>query len=477
MIGSSGITTQDLRAGWRRVRQSAMLYGSLATAIRVGANVLLLPFILKQLSGPELALWWVFVTLGLVANLTDFGFSQAITRVYSYLWAGAADFDTEGLGPPPDTCVPNSPRIRQFHRTVRYLYARLALGAMLLLSLGGTFFLLRLAAAAANPTQVWIAWAGYILAIGYNLGTSYWLAACQGVNRPREMQAAFLWSGLAYLLSAVVFLVLGWGLMAMVAATAIRGTVIRQYCRRAFGEAVPVLAGERLQPELSILKRLWPNARKFGLISVAVFLVNNANVLICSRLLGDAATASFGLTCQVGMFIANFSALWLAVKWPQITILRTRGRLEEMAALFAQRLGLVMVTFVGLAVMLVLFGNLLLDWKGSHTRLLSTSLLVVYLLHLGQQQFAVQFGSLTFTENVVPFFKLSLVTGVGLVILSWIMASTWGLWGLVLAPLISTVGCLCPYMVLRGFRGQPLSIRQFVQAVIFRPLCLSPRLP
>src|ERR1044071_702707 len=126
-----------------RVRSSAVFYGAFATAIRVGANIFLLPLILKRFSSAELAVWWVFVALGAIANLADFGFGQAISRVYSYLWAGADDFDTEGLRSPPTTSSPNYVRIRQFSAVVRHFYFRVALIATGLLIIGGTPLLLR----------------------------------------------------------------------------------------------------------------------------------------------------------------------------------------------------------------------------------------------------------------------------------------------------------------------------------------------
>ena len=57
--------------GWRRVKESAMLYGVLGTGVRIGANVILLPIVLSKLSTAELRLWWVFLALGGVANLVN----------------------------------------------------------------------------------------------------------------------------------------------------------------------------------------------------------------------------------------------------------------------------------------------------------------------------------------------------------------------------------------------------------------------
>lgn len=443
-----------------------MLYGVLATGVRVGANIMLLPLVLKLLPAAELALWWVFLTLGLVANLADFGFGQAITRIYSYLWAGAEDFDAEGLRPPPENREPNRARIRQFHAGVRRLYFWIALIGMGLLVMVGTFFIFRPASGAVNPTAIWLSWGGFILVIGLTLATSQWSLACQGINQVRELQAAQLASGLTYVVSAAVFLMLGWGLFSMVLATALRTVVIRQMCRKVYLSAVEgevELAGAEVR---EILRRIWPNARKFGGIMVAGFMVYHANVLICSHFLGNETTASYGLTVQLGNFIVGFSVLWLTVKWPQITMLRTQGRLEEMAVLFARRLALTMLTFVALAAGLMLFGNKVLDWKGTHTRFLEWPYLLVYLLHVGQQHFYAQFGSLAFTENVVPFVKLSLWTGVILIALSVVLVQIIGLWGLLLAPILSTVVASSWYITLRGFRGQPLNVRQFARAAV-----------
>ena len=457
---------RDVAAFWSRVRHSAILYGTLGTSIRIGANVLLLPLVLTRLSSPELATWWVFAALGAVANLADFGFGQVITRVYSILWAGAEDFDEEGLRPPSANRAPNLPRISQLHATVRHLYWRIAFAAAVLLAVGGTSFLMISTNGNVRSDTFWASWAAYVLVIFYSVGTTHWLLACQGIGRVREMQLAFLWSGLAYLIVAGVMLMLGAGLMAMVAATGVKGWVARSVGRRAYLTALPEGTDSKAQVELSMLARLWPNARKFAVLSLGAYLVYNGSVLVSSLFMSDEVTASFGLTAQVGLFLQNFSALWLAVKWPHITMLRAQGRLEEMGVLFARRLVLVMGSFIVLAIGLALFVNPLLEWKGTHTRLLPAAYLIVYLLHLGQQQLYIQFGLLTFTENVVPYYRLTLYTGLGLFGLSMVLTSWLGEWGLVLSPLIATGAACSWYPVWRGFQGQPLSPRQFVRAAV-----------
>jgi O-antigen/teichoic acid export membrane protein len=453
-------------AGWQRARSSTMFYAILSTFVRVGANLFLIPIVVRKLSSSELATWWVFAALGGLANLADLGFGQAISRVYSYLWAGAEDFDVEGLRRPAANAQPNQRFLRQFNVSVRLLYLWLSIGALVVLAGAGTTFLMRTEQPGANPAGFWLTWALYVASVIYAFGTSHWTLACQGVNRMRELQMAFLWSGLAYVASAALLLLFGCGLWAMVVASGLRGVICRFICCHAFREAVPEVTAEGLKANLAMIKKIWPNAWKFGLLSLAVYLINSGAVLVCRAFLGEELTASYGLTSQLGLLLVSFSSLWLTVKWPQLTILRAQGHLEEMATLFARRLGWSLLTFCAGGAFLVLLGNRLLEWKGSSALLLPWPYLVVYLLYLGQQLFYGQFGNLTFTENVVPFYRLALCTGVGMMLLSLVLTPRYGMWGLILSPVIVAQFGNSWYPVWRGFRGQPLSPRQLCRAAL-----------
>jgi len=450
----------------RRAWRSAIAFAVLGTGVRVGANLILIPLVLCYLSKEEQALWWVFIALGNFANLADFGFGQVISRVYSYLWAGAEDFDAEGLRPPPQHSEPNLPRIRQLNATVQYLYRRVSLGAMALLAVIGSGFLLRPIESAGHPARMWGLWGAYLLVVGFNLITSHWLLGAQGTNRVREMHLAGLWSSLLYLACAAVLLVSGQGLLSMVLATGLRGLVMRAVARKAYHKSVPALAGPPAHADLTILNRLWPNARKFGVLSIGGYFQSNAGVLISSAFLSTELTASVGLTNQVGVFIINCANLWLGVKWPEITMLRTRGALQSMARLFARRLALTLGTFLILALATLLFGNTILGWKGTVTRLLPSPYLLIYFLYLGHQVLYTNFGMLAFTENVVPFFRLGLFTGLFTLGLSLILTPAFSLWGLLLAPILSEGGCSGWFVVRRGFQGQPLSVTEFLREAI-----------
>jgi O-antigen/teichoic acid export membrane protein len=496
----------DLGSLWQRARGSAVFMGMAGTAVRHGGNLILLPLAMKILSPAEMALWVVFVAIGAFGNLADFGFGQAITRVYSYFWAGAKDYDREGLKTVADGLEPNWTGLEDLTRAVGGLYRWLSLFAGMLLLGVGTWFVApskpshnisplvstpasRVASlppstpqesSAPNSPQVnssardifehewklWALWGASVASVLYSLGTSYWTLACQGINQVREVQRVNLWAGVAYSGSACLMLLAGWGLVSMVCATFIRALITAQMCRASYRRAAPENPNHAGRLHLEFLRRLWPSAWKFGVIALSVYLVSPGTVLICRWYLSDEATAAYGVTAQVAGVLLNVSSLWLQVKVPEITILRTQGLLRKMSLLFAKRLGWTMFTYLFLATLFVLFGNRALEWKGTESKFLPTPLLIVYLAYTGQQLFTTQFVWLTYTENVVPYYVIAFCTGVGLILISIPLTKHYGIWGLVAAPILAAIPATSWYPVLRGFRGQALSIREFFRAAL-----------
>lgn len=450
-----------------RITGTAMFYGLLGTAVRVGSNILLLPLALTHLSSAEMAAWWLFLSLGAISNLADFGFGPVITRVYSYLWAGADDFEAEGLRPGSTSGLPNLPRIGQLHATVARLYTLLSGLVALALAFAGTWFLLRIMQLIADERSAWLAWTIFAAMTIFNLKTSYWGLAVQGINKVREVQFANLLGGLFYLVTGGLLLLAGAKLLALAAAVAARAFVFRLVCIFVFRQATDRQILKQARADRSMLARLWPNAWKLGIMSLGAYCITQGLILIASRFLPVETVASLGLTQQLGIFATSIAALWLQVKWPEITILRTQNRLTEMSVLFAHRLLLTVATFAVIAGAIILLGNQLLAWKATHTRLLPLLPLIYYLAYLAFQMTYGTFAVLTMTQNVIPFYRVAIFTGVATVIVSIFMTARWQLWGLLLAPLICEA--YNAWFVIRlGLASQPLSPREFLRAGLAR---------
>jgi O-antigen/teichoic acid export membrane protein len=57
-----------------------VIWNFIATFMRIASGIIVLPLVLRLLPTQEVGLWNIFITIGSLATLLDFGFSNAFTR-------------------------------------------------------------------------------------------------------------------------------------------------------------------------------------------------------------------------------------------------------------------------------------------------------------------------------------------------------------------------------------------------------------
>src|SRR4051812_14308555 len=130
-----------------RVYGSAVAWSLLFAAIRAGGNLLVLPLMLHKLSPEDLGLWYVFLSLGGMASLVDFGFYPTMSRVTAYLWAGAEEIHETGVRPvtargdsPPS---PNYRLLADLVKTMRIYYSGLGILITAIMGILGTLWVIQ----------------------------------------------------------------------------------------------------------------------------------------------------------------------------------------------------------------------------------------------------------------------------------------------------------------------------------------------
>jgi hypothetical protein len=95
-----------------RIWHSSEAWTFLGTAVRVSANIVVLPMLVMLVPRQELGLWYVFGSLGALFSLLDLGFASNVTRATGFLWGGAPRLLPFGIAPatprpPGETHQPN----------------------------------------------------------------------------------------------------------------------------------------------------------------------------------------------------------------------------------------------------------------------------------------------------------------------------------------------------------------------------------
>jgi O-antigen/teichoic acid export membrane protein len=445
----------------QRVSRSAVSWSLIAAALRFGSALLLLPLILWRVPSEELGLWYVFISLGALAALMDFGFAHTVTRSAGYLWAGSRMLLPFGIDL-PDSLVktdivgkpiqppPNLPMFSNLVASLRVYY--LAAGGLLflLLTTAGGAWIWHKSLGLAQAHSIHLAFFAYAMGVSLGFANSLWPSLLAGIDAVKEAQQITAACLLAYFSLAAAGLLAGLGVWALVLGTIVAGLAERLLGRTVFYRLVPLQPGKF---EVSVLRVLWPSAWRTAAVGLGAFMIFQANILICSAFLDLRTTASYGLSLQAVTLLAGVSSIWVRVRLPAINQLRAQGMVERIPGIFRRRIVFALLTFSAAAAALLSLGRPLLELLNTRTQLLPTALLATLLLIQMLEMHHSLYGELVYSENFNPFVKPALISGLAIIILSVLLTPRFGVWGMLVASGLVQLCFNNWWPVLRAIRG------------------------
>ncbi len=445
------LSKRSVRALWH----SPELWSFVSLGTRLSGSVVLFLLISRKLPAEELGLWGVFMALTALFGQLDLGFSQNVTRAAGFAWAGATKLLPFGVAKAEASAPgqPNYPLLADLVVTMRQYYRWVGLGAFGLGLTLGEWWIAHKSAHLANSTSLRAAWAVYAIGLLVTFWGGYWMALLNGINRVRQAQQAIMAGQAANYLIGITGLMLGFGLWSLVVGALVSGTIMRVSTCVLFQRFLskPTLAQGQVRWDL--IKVLWPNSWRLGVVSLGAYLILQANTLIGSALLDLKQLGSYTLSLQVVLILTQFSGVWVQVKLPLINGLRARGDTAAVAVMFADRVRLYLATFVAGAIGLVILGPTLMELIGSQTSLLPTgALLLLLTIYLAEQHHG-HFAALVLTENINPFLGPALLSGGAVVIASLVLTPKFGYWGMLAAQGLVQLSFNNWWVVWRGLQS------------------------
>ena len=137
-----------------------MAWSYASTICTIGAGVILLPFILNQMSAETVGIWNIFQTITALVLLLDFGFRPSFARNISYIFSGVKQLQVNGVA-----IIDNDQNdvdyslLKGTLQAMRSFYRRLSLSMLALLATGGSvYFYYILQKYAGDQRDAMVAW-------------------------------------------------------------------------------------------------------------------------------------------------------------------------------------------------------------------------------------------------------------------------------------------------------------------------------
>lgn len=414
-----------------------LLWNYIGYGFSLGTNVFLLPIVLKFLTGDELGIWYVFMSVGTLVSMVDFGFSPQFARFIAYSYAGADAILKEGVSSSSFNAAPNLLLMYKVLLASRRLYLGLACFVLFLLLSVGTVYVYSISEA-LPISEIMIAWFCYSIASFVNILYCYYSSFFKGIGDFVSLNQALLLSKLFQIVGTLVGLYWGGGLIAVAIAFLIAGVIFRLFLSfryKLFTSAHQVYGN--IGFDIGILQTVWHNSWKEGIIMLSRYLIIQANTILCSLYLNLSITASYALIVQILTIISSISFIHFTTKLPELNVARVNNQTVRMKCLLSKLWFSFVITYVSLVLLLYWLGVPLIEFFKPGV-MLSNNLLLFVSLYMFLEANHSLFASYISTSNRLPYmipYSVSAILGILLSIIL-LKYTNWGVWGIVFGQFI-----------------------------------------
>lgn len=423
-----------------KIGKQDLLWNYLSTFLQIGAGIILFPLILRLLSSETVGVWSVFMTIFSMVLLLDFGFSPSFTRNITYVFSGVNALKKTGISNEELNPDINYQLLANTIKAMKWLYARMAVIAFLILATIGSYYVLVVLQSRfiGDFSKIIIAWVLFCVVNTYNIYTLYFDALLLGRGLVKRNKQIIVISQLFYLAVSVVLLLQGWDLISIVVAQAVSVIIKRTLSYRAFftDELKSELKETQSENYKEVIEMILPNSVKLGITSLGGFLVLQTSVIVGSLYVSLEQLASYGITVQAVNVIASLASVYFATYVPKLSNLRVAKDTEGIKKLYFKSTKVLILTFVCFGLALIFLGNSILELLKSQTFLLGNSMMVVILTFTFLEKNHGIAGGFLLSKNEVPFYKAAIISGIATVLLMFVLIYLLdsSLWAIILAP-------------------------------------------
>lgn len=426
-----------------QLKKRDVIWNYLGVVMNLGGNFLILPFLLYFLDDSRYGLWNIFVSLGGIVALFDFGFNTTFARNITFCWSGAKALSKESVEY-SDSLEPDFLLIKKVLATCRIIYLMISLVALICIGLLGSVYIYYIGKELTGSDYL-IAWLIYSIAIFMNLYYGYYDSFLRGIGAIAEVNKIKIYSRVIQIVLVAVLLNLGFGIIGASLAYLGYGMFFRIVAKRKFfashniGKRLNSITEKVTRKDIQeIFNLVWHNAWRDGLVSVANYLSNQATVLIGSLYLTLAETGAYSLAVQLAQAIAQISsALYMAYQPTLQSAYVARNNEKIKNTLSAILLSFICLSIAGFGALFVIGLPII--------RIIKPNAILnpIAILAVGIYQCMLKgrncYTSYISSTNRVPYARAFVVSGILCVTLSFIFEEfiIRGIWGLIFAQIIS----------------------------------------
>ena len=293
-------------------RKKDVIWNYTGIIASLGSQIILLPILVRCLEPDVLGLWYIFVSIGSIVILFDFGFTPTIARTVAYCWSGAIELNKTDVTSINKKNETNYELLYFVIKTCKILYFLIASLALIIMISLGTWYIKSISNDMFT-TEIFISWVVYTISIFFNLYIGYYSVALIGIGDISRQSRANVISKLSFLFIGALGLIFSESILSLAVANLISGFMMRFLSAYFFynlhnikGKFKQIVFSDRYSVKY-VFCNMWHNAWRDGFVSITVYLTTQANTLLCASFLSLAETGIYAFCLQIVTAMANIA--------------------------------------------------------------------------------------------------------------------------------------------------------------------------
>lgn len=419
-----------------------IIWSYIGTVFSMASSFLVLPFIFYFLSSKEIGYWYLILGVNGLTVLLDFGFDPAFARNIAYIWSGISNLKKQGVEKADSEKV-DYLLLADMIQTAKVVYLCIALIAVLMISVFGSLYMKNVVFNVLPGNIYVFSWIVFIVSIFFNLYFGYYSALLRGSGKVEHVNRAQVFARILQLVVTIVGFCFSRTILVPVIGLLVYGVAFRIFCNKYFWNDITIQQHKRvLKKKLNIkrtrdiLKSIWPNTWRDGLVSISNYLSTQGMSLMAGIFLPLSMIGVYSIGIQFASALGTGAASINGAILPMLQsnfVKRNYEALKKETSLAIS--AYVWLYWIGaIAVISVIFPLLRLVKPESVPNIEVFSFMLIYFF-LYQMHSA--FASYIASFNVIPYMRAFIITAVVEIILLWILLSASGnIYTLLLIPIL-----------------------------------------
>ncbi len=424
-----------------KISNKDVIWNYIGIVISMISNFIMLPFMVRYMDSEILGLWYVYLSIGGIVTLFDFGFTPTFARNIAYSWNGAECIQKENVIY-SETGKANYELLVKIIKISRIIYLLISGIALLVLLTIGTIYISCLSKNIYNNTVI-LSWLIYSIAIFLNIYYGCYTMFLRGIGAVSCYNKINIAARLTQIIISVLLLMLGFGIIAVSVGYCLYGFVLRfsskHFFLKSYGIDQYIKRYKRITKSegQTLFRVMWYNAWRDGIVTFSNYITNQAGTLIVSTFLSLTETGIYSLTVQLVTAVLTISGGIYSAYQPTLQaayVLNNKKMMKEkmgmimVANLYIAFAGVLGLSLIGPYIIKIFKPSMML----SRTVILG---IAVYLFLYKRQN---TYASFISNMNCLPYVKSYILSGLCGIVLAVIFMKYFklGIWGLIFGQFI-----------------------------------------